>query len=218
MEENTAQQYVITNGHGYLKVEKGKWPIHQFSLDTASIFQSAESAQEIVDGLRSPLKNNRYEVKPLDEAKELEGESETDTDLQVADNQLTKTFQYCVYDNPELTELKNRVKIAQCLFLSMNDEYDVWTERLRHVNDEIIDIEHAIEFKRVNAVKACAMYKKLQEARRERRNCKDALYLLGWTKNATAATWKSGKINNVLESMENRVYSPKALPELFEDD
>lgn len=82
---------------------------------------------------------------------------------------------------------------------------------LSRVNEEILDIEHFIEFSKLNVPNAYNAYKMLRDTLNERRRIKDAI---------TAATelYNNCDVDKLAESrdtLNNRHYNPRRLPGLF---
>ena len=82
---------------------------------------------------------------------------------------------------------------------------------LSRINEEILDIEHFIEFSKLNVPNAYNAYKMLRDTLNERRRIKDAI---------TAATelYNNCDVDKLAESrdtLNNRHYNPRRLPGLF---
>lgn len=83
--------------------------------------------------------------------------------------------------------------------------------KLSEVNQEIRDIEHYIEFNKLNACGGYAAYKMLYDALQRRREIKDNII-------AAKAIYDSCDINAIISrigQLNNRTYTPRQLPELF---
>ena len=83
--------------------------------------------------------------------------------------------------------------------------------KLSEVNQEIRDIEHYIEFNKLNACGGYEAYKMLYDALQRRREIKYNII-------AAKAIYDSCDINTIISrigQLNNRTYTPTHLPELF---
>ena len=91
----------------------------------------------------------------------------------------------------------------------LNNEYAV-------VDNEIIDIQHYIEFFDFNAAQGYNAYKMLQESLRKRRKIKDDRYKTTMLLNATSADYVNDVVDKQFKGLDGRQYTPRVLKELFE--
>lgn len=85
--------------------------------------------------------------------------------------------------------------------------------KLSEANQEVMDIEHYIEFNKLNASCGYGAYKMLYNALKKRRAIKDNII-------AAKAIYDSCDMNTIMSrilQMNNRRYKPRQLPELFTD-
>lgn len=84
------------------------------------------------------------------------------------------------------------------------------------VEEQINDINHAIEFSNCNIINGYNNYKILQDALKERRSIKDAILLINTIVGTGLCDVDLMPIKTELDNMEARRYAPRQLPELFE--
>ena len=82
---------------------------------------------------------------------------------------------------------------------------------------EIQDILHYIEFHRFSACEGYKLAKMLQVARDKRRVIKNKLEVINIFKTSTCTSISSGHLVNRLDSIDNKIYKPRILDELFEN-
>ena len=106
-------------------------------------------------------------------------------------------------------------------FCSQLKQYRVnLNHMLSEVDKEICDIMHYIEFYNLDAAKGYKMYKILKECRLRRRKIKDEYEKVGAAITALANDDLIEKIKTALKQMkglDNRLYTPRILTELFEE-
>lgn len=88
-------------------------------------------------------------------------------------------------------------------------------KRLKDVDQEIIDIMHFIEWKRLNAAQMCKIYKMLKERREVRRNIKNELLVVEYIVNCTTKTAMEEELKKIIEGLDNRKYEPRKMTELY---
>lgn len=83
---------------------------------------------------------------------------------------------------------------------------------LSRLNEEITDIEHYIEFSKLNVPDAYRAYKMLRDTLQERRQVKDTIRVV----KELYDNCNVDKLADVKSELENRVYIPRRLSGLFE--
>ena len=106
-------------------------------------------------------------------------------------------------------------------FCSQLKQYRVnLNHMLSEVDKEICDIMHYIEFYNLDAAKGYKMYKMLKDCRLRRRKIKDEYEKVGAAITTLANEDLIEKMKTALKQMkglDNRVYTPRILTELFEE-
>ena len=83
---------------------------------------------------------------------------------------------------------------------------------LSRLNEEITDIEHYIEFSKLNVSDAYRAYKMLRDTLQERRQVKDTIRVV----KELYDNCNVDKLADVKSELENRVYIPRRLSGLFD--
>lgn len=92
---------------------------------------------------------------------------------------------------------------------------DSLRKRLSHVDLEINDIQHYIEFFNLDAAKGYKAYRMLKECLERRRHIKQELARVTFFLSGSAADHAIGKVDRQIRAVEDRTYSPRILEELF---
>ena len=106
----------------------------------------------------------------------------------------------------------------QKLFKGLFTYRDQCLEDLRAVELEITDIQHYIEFFALDAAKGYKAYKMLHERLTRRRFLKDEIAKANFVLSGDASAFSTGKVSKQVQQMEQRLYSPRILMELFGTD
>lgn len=106
----------------------------------------------------------------------------------------------------------------QKLFKSLFTYRDQCLDDLRAVELEITDIQHYIEFFALDASKGYKAYKMLHERLTRRRFLKDEIAKANFVLSGDASAFSTGKVSKQVQQMEQRLYSPRILMELFGTD
>ena len=114
-------------------------------------------------------------------------------------------------------EIKNELNsFAPKLKSIINQQVELKKE-LSNIDIEIQDILHYIEFHRFSACEGYKLAKMLQVARDKRRVIKNKLEIINIVKTSTCTSISSGRLVNRLDSIDNKIYKPRILDELFEN-
>ena len=90
--------------------------------------------------------------------------------------------------------------------------------RLSQVDKEITDIQHYIEFNKLNAIEGYKAYKMLRDKLLERRAIKDDYSKFQVLTSAKVSDIFDGTLDENLKALENKTYTPRILNELFDDE
>lgn len=94
-------------------------------------------------------------------------------------------------------------------------EHSELSQRLSQIDQEITDIQHYIEFHKLNAAEGYKVYKLLQDKLLIRRGIKDDMAKFQILNNAKVSDIFDGTLEKNLEVLANRTYTPRVLKELF---
>lgn len=98
---------------------------------------------------------------------------------------------------------------------SFTKEQGELPQRLSQIDQEITDIQHYIEFNRLNAAEGYKAYKLLQDKLLIRRGIKNDMTKFQVLTSARVSDIFDGTLDKSLESLSNRTYTPRVLKELF---
>lgn len=203
--------YVISNGHNYIMKRKGGRICATCDINLALQFESKGLAICEINKLPAGYKNGHYTPKSMDEAT-IVGKSPNIA--APADKPNTYAFQ--MEDSEWLAKLKKDLVITDRTMCNLNEMYSKVYGDLTAAGDEIDDLEHAIEFKTVNAAQGYQLMAELKMARRKRREAKDAKFLLEIIMNEEDKGWVDGRLETAIEQLGNRKFTPKIRNDLFE--
>jgi hypothetical protein len=204
---------VITNGACYIKRNSENLLVATDSLGDA-LLQPAEKAQATMACLPRALQDKGFGVKSVSE---ILGSVESSMMTEVERNQQEE------YDNgipikegETLRNIKQALVIVDETLGSIQALYVDACKELNETNMEIIDIQHAIEFAKPNAVRKCYLETELQKALLRRRECKDLKVLIQCVMEFNKCDWGTGKLQKVFDRSEKRSYMPRIRNDLFE--
>jgi hypothetical protein len=179
-------------------------------INLALQFESKGLAICEINKLPAGYKNGHYAPKSMDEAT-IAGRSPNIT-APVAKN----TYAFQMEDSEWLAKLKKDLVITDRTMCNLNEMYSKVYGDLTAAGDEIDDLEHAIEFKTVNAAQGYQLMAELKRARRKRREAKDAKFLLEIIMNEKDKGWMDGRLETAIEQLDTRQFTPKVRNDLFE--
>lgn len=90
-------------------------------------------------------------------------------------------------------------------------------EKLDHIEKEIVDIRHYIEFRSLNACDGYNAYKMLRQRLIARRECKNELRIMEVLTAGVFTAKDIANIENIVDSFDTVVYKPRVLTSLFEE-
>lgn len=203
--------YVISNGHNYIMKRKGGRICATCDINLALQFESKGLAICEINKLPAGYKNGHYMPKSMDEAT-IAGKSPNIA----APADKPNTYEFQMEDSEWLAKLKKDLVITDRTMCNLNEMYSKVYGDLTAAGDEIDDLEHAIEFKTVNAAQGYQLMAELKRARRKRREAKDAKFLLEIIMNEEDKGWVDGRLETAIEQLGNRKFTPKIRNDLFE--
>jgi hypothetical protein len=180
-------------------------------ISLALQFESKGLAICEINKLPAGYKNGHYAPKSMDEAT-IAGKSPNITAPATKPN----TYAFHMEDSEWMAELKKNLIVTDKTMCNLKEMYSKVYGDLTAASDEIDDLEHAIEFKTVNAAQGYQLMAELKKARRKRREAKDAKLLLEIVMNTETREWGDGKLETAIEQLESRQFTPKVRKDLFE--
>lgn len=149
--------YVISNGHNYIMKRKGGRICATCDINLALQFESKGLAICEINKLPAGYKSGHYAPKSMDEAT-IAGKSPNITAPVAKQN----TYAFHIEDSEWLAKLKKDLVITDRTMCNLNEMYSKVYGDLTAAGDEIDDLEHAIEFKTVNAAKVISLWQNLK--------------------------------------------------------
>lgn len=119
------------------------------------------------------------------------------------------------YDDKFISSIQEKICDLENFVIKAYSQRKAVLSVLNVTEAEIQDIEHAIEFYDLNACQGFMIYKKLQDARKKRRECKDAIIILDKFLSCDCTDFLNHANSDVINNMKNRKYEPRICPELF---
>lgn len=202
------RKYVITNGDYYIRKDDktNKYvPVH--SLKYALQFESEMQAKAILKNSISKSVKQGYFVKTLEFASKITVNQDKQRGL------CEKEIQQA-----NVADFADKVKdIARVLSRAQARKTELLS-KLSDIDKQVVDIEHYIEFGTFNAYQGFMAFKMLQNALKQRREYKNEIEMLAQVEECRLNVTAISPFANKISSIENKVYSPRVLSELFESD
>ena len=98
-----------------------------------------------------------------------------------------------------------------------NKEHSELSKKMSRIDQEVADIQHYIEFNKLNAADGYKAFKLLQDKLLERRVIKDDWSKLQILLSAKVSDIYDGTLESRIDEFYNRDYTPRVLKELFTD-
>ena len=138
-------------------------------------------------------------------------------DFIVKDTTVSEDIEVVEVNNSSLEDIDKFADYLSSLYKTTvnKDRVKFLSDSIQKLDLKVVDIQHAIEFNKVNVVGGYNYYKLLHDVLVERRKYKDELQKI----NIIRGTLSEVMANNLIKSLEganNKQYQPRVLKELFE--
>jgi len=120
-----------------------------------------------------------------------------------------------VRDRAGIEKIQQRVDEITRFTGYVQSRNDFLRGELSKIDREITDIHHFIEFKKLNAYQGWIVYKLLQKKLLKRREIKDEMLILSNLSGCYLTPESLGNIEKSIIGLEDRIYKPRELAELF---
>ena len=203
--------YVIGNGKYFLTRNCKSQYIPTPDLNDATTFKDKEKVTNTLNNLPKTLKNLNYKAMEIVEESSSE-EPKTEK------KKFSIKSEYEIKLDSSFPCMEDIIDIAsnfEKLFCKIIDHKELLEAQLNLINKSIIDVEHLIEFRNLNACQGYKVYKKLRELRLERRKVKDSLTIVQIFQDFVTDDPAKQEIAKRIEGIQERIYSPRVLVELF---
>lgn len=215
-------QYVLTDGHGsFIRHDtySGKYvPVRNKTL--AERWEQRSKAQNILkNGLTKQLKR-KYHIDSIDDGVGISGTekdiiAEKDAIQNLHIDEVKKIIDED-YKDTQLDKWESGIKSMTEFVQDAETRKEYLSKEMSDIDKEIIDIQHYIEFNDMNAYQGWMAYKMLQNRLKKRRKIKNELQVLIQLGNCKIDSSMIGDIKNAINEMNNRIYTPRVLKQLFD--
>ena len=215
--------YVITNGSSYIRYLPNNSATTTTKKEQARVFQSEVRAQNSCVCLPNVYRKMGFYVTELyqDDQKEIEMAVAETPKMQnpqaTSDTEHSMEAYTVSEDLLDFNHLIEEISRFEDLVISLTAAKPHIFELLKSTELEILDIEHIAEFGVLNAPKAYKVYKKLHDARRLRRKCKDCLTAIGHLNSLYGEPVINKQVSKALAGMTTRKYEPRILSDFYEE-
>lgn len=198
-------QYIITDGTKYImKGKRGNFTPTNCAA-WAEIF-SKEKATNVLNNQISKNLRKGYHIELL-ESDPPGIKSVTKTDLKQTEK---------VMETDVTQEWISRIRGLNGLIQDAKIRKVELTQQLSDVDEQLCDIYHYIEFSKLNACQGYKAAKMIKDKRIARRRIKNELQVLSIILSSNISDEIEQEVVGRIKGMDNRVYNPRSLTELFE--
>lgn len=204
--------YVITDSKGnYIRKDGDRYVPIKSEKGAMQWSELSKANNVLLHGLNNRLRTN-YKVVAVKEPSEETVNMDNVMDINT-DNIMDISFEESDGDNSNVWE-----KRLQDIFSFANDAQNRFIElnnSLSIVDKKITDVQHYIEFNKLNACEGWKCFNLLQSLLRERRLIKDEREILKKILDYGLNKKNMGQLCREIKNSKNKIYTPRALPELF---
>lgn len=217
--------YALTDGHGsYIRHDtfSGKYvPVRNESL--AEKWEQRAKAQNILKNALNKKDRKRFHIididdgsildtpKPVVTVAEMNGTEKHDLHIDKV-----KELSEPVVDKSQLDKWTEGIANVTGFVQDAEERKEELAKLMSDIDKEITDIQHYIELNDLNAYQGFLSYKMLQRRLRIRRKIKNELAVLNQLGDCKMDSAMLIDVQNVIKEMDNRVYTPRILTQLFE--
>lgn len=201
--------YVLSDGAGrYIRKDNGTGKYVSVKGEKYALqFQSADNALKILYNSVPKTIRDNFGVEEI----QIE-DVKTTNDMSVVKSIINKN----IIDD-EIASWLSKVDAFVGLAESVETRIEELVELLSTTDKEICDIQHFIEFGKLNAYQGWLATSMLQNRLRQRRKFKDELAALNLIKSCKIESKSIENLHKAVDGLGERKYSPRVLSELFPD-
>ena len=202
-------EYILTNGKNYLMLNAANKMSCTTQESQALKFRSKEKASNALKNLPKTIVRLGYRVQELSDGDDIiqDDNPGISTDREV---EIDFDSQY------SLESILDIVSAYEDLITALRSAKPYLESRKQVAEQEILDIEHAVEFYNFNAYEGFKMYKLLKEKRMERRKAKDQLMILEILEEYITPQFDINLASDRISNLSNRKYRPRVNKKIFE--
>lgn len=201
---NKKTKYIITNGSQYICIGEDNKCYLNDDKEKAFKFKTKEKANNLMGKLPKSLKLLSLYI---DETFEITDTTDPLTDI---DMKYLKKLDINSTVN-EIEKILKQTKAYKPILENQVEKYRL----------AIMDIEHNIEFKKLNIFKIFRCYrmiKAIKKNRLKRRKAKDLIVKIEIISSSEITDFYNGRVAKQLKGLDERKYRPRVLKELFDND
>lgn len=200
-------EYVITDGSRFIyKNHRNKF-IPTTNEVLADKFSKKQAEGIYNNSLPKALKTVFY-VKKIDETKEKQIKQVNKADLE------NNTEKVMLSENIQIW--LDRLSSLNGLVKDASEKKEILTKQLKNLDDEMLDIEHYIEFSSLNAAQGCKASKELKQCRIKRRHVKNELLVLDIILEQNISDSVVEEVYKRIGGIDKRSYKPRVRTDLFD--
>lgn len=189
--------YVIKIGNNYIGCDNGKY------TEVSNVNQAVKGPMHKLNNLikNCVAPNKRTKCKIIEESSIVQESYKTVT-------KVTNIVTNSVFD-----EVMSTLKTLN--IVDITKEHGELSQRLSQIDQEITDIQHYIEFNKLNVVEGYKAYKLLQDKLLVRRDIKNDMAKFQVLTSAKVSDVFDGTLEKNLDVLSHKTYTPRVLKELF---
>lgn len=215
------EEYVITDGTRYIRknISEKYQPVSNITL--AEVFHNMKVATAILNNaLTKTLKKSFYIAKIKDGEVIRCGQPPAESSKKTTRKRSTKTysFDYDIYQDPNVTRWLNRLNGLKDLFDDADKRYAELVPLLSDMDAGKEDVIHFFEDKTLNAVMGYKSYYMAHTFFKTRRSLKNELKIIQIIKKYGRLKKEMGESFQELDAILNQQYRPRVLSDLFENN
>ena len=206
-------QYVISDGKGrYLKSDYRNHYTITSNIVLADRFSRIDADRVYKNYVPKKMRKDFHiEIYELPSAKEVK---ETKKVIPVTMKEI-ETNSIKAINDPEIQRWLDKVTSFNGLVKEATVRRETLNNKLSDIDQEITDIMHFIEWKKLNAAQMCKACKMLKERREKRRKIKNELKVVTYITECTTRTTMEEDLHKIIDTLDNRKYEPRKMTELY---
>lgn len=208
-------KYTITDNHGsyirYDELSRKYVPIKNKNF--ASTWDDRAKAKNVLNNCVPGNLRQKYKVKEIKDA--LKKKNDQEKPKKEFPIQEVKRVSNLEIYNSNAQEWEEGLKKVESFVVNADERRKELTEKLSNVDKEISDIQHYIEFNRLNAYQGWVVMSMLKNRLQQRREYKDELFLLSRIHKCSLSKKEIEEAREASAQNKNRQYTPRVLTELF---
>lgn len=210
-------KYMITNGHGsYIRLDQftNKYvPVKCMSL--GDVWDQRHIATNILKNCLGKKDRRKYKILEIDSNDNPGKSFKTVSDSRKEKEAFAKSVAAKDIGQDRSEKWSSGVGAIHELVKDAEERREELSSELAEVEKEILDIRHYIEFTSLNAYQGWLACNMLKNRLMERRRIKNELEVITALGNCKITSDMMADIENAIDAMKNKKYTPRVLFELF---